>query len=324
MKKIYLIIFLLTVSIIFEGCSIKTQKNVNTGNKKAQAPLMDTLADCKKIADSNFKEICYVTIATEKKDIKICDDYLKDWRKGQCYSNVSSTLNDISICHKIEDWQNKNNCYLSYALKNNNLSVCDLTKDKESCYVQVAKNLKDISICNKLSNKKDNCIQEVVKITKNNNLCEHFDVDSKNWISCSIETNADNLPDDFCGTYYEEVGDLGLPNSEYSYCVSKLAIGKKKAELCKMISPLEHTLIEKCYTGIAKVLNNSKICNEITSAIDRPKYAEGLMLLCKSSILFTDEDIIQLYSEMEQKGFTSESEYNKYLKEKIDKIEKNK
>jgi len=116
---------------------------------------------CKKITDENIKERCLNSFSSSPELVKmnqdlaltVCDSLVL---KSRCYENVANALASsnpklaVAVCQKIGDDMQISNCYSSVWFYSNDLTIAnyDFT----------------ISMCNILTIKKDDCLNQMVRV----------------------------------------------------------------------------------------------------------------------------------------------------------------
>jgi hypothetical protein len=132
----------------------------------------------------------YVAMAAD--DIALCGQIPTEDRSDKdkvekCLKNVTSGKTDASICSNIKDARLRDyGCVSVVARNSGDVTVCAGIEDgdrKISCATSVAVMKKDAGLCEKISlpadkmrgsHGKNDCIIEVVKVTKNKASCEEI------------------------------------------------------------------------------------------------------------------------------------------------------
>ena len=116
------------------------------------------------------KDMCYVFVVNETRDISTCDKVQDMGYKGSCYGLIAQDKKDATICEQIPFGQQRDQCLKSVALAKKDPAICDLASDsiytgKDDCYLDVAMAIKQITICEKISDIRDKewCLDNVGK-----------------------------------------------------------------------------------------------------------------------------------------------------------------
>lgn len=87
---------------------------------------------CAKIADSDSRDVCYLQIALNRMDERICDE--AGSRSGRCYYHLGRLRQDFSLCDKAEGYYgsvtNRDNCYRVISYDRCDASFCDQTGEE--------------------------------------------------------------------------------------------------------------------------------------------------------------------------------------------------
>lgn len=179
-KKLIISLFCIAIVLIAIGIILYNWKKVvkdEPVNSKINIEQM--VDDCYKsyqkdvAAGMNLymdREMCYINVAEELRDYKVCLIVKNNDIKNQCLRTVAEKVNDVSVCDMVVEGENS--CYFEVALNLKDLSICQKINDesdsydggidKSSCYYHMAKTKNDISICEKIMNDpalKGSCIQ---------------------------------------------------------------------------------------------------------------------------------------------------------------------
>jgi len=179
MRKKVIIVSLLAIVIVVGTVSAILQyyrKNepVKNGNAYTDVDIEKKIDECFKnyqrdvAAGMNLamdREMCYITIAEEKGDYKICLNIKNNDIKNQCLRTVAEKVNDFSVCDEVV--KGKNSCYFNIAVNTKNPIICqgdsyDGNLGPNECYYHISKINKDASLCDKIKGNKQlrsNCMQ---------------------------------------------------------------------------------------------------------------------------------------------------------------------
>jgi len=120
--------------------AIECMENVSSGK---------SASTCNSISDAEFRDYyCLTPIATEQKDVSICDRITDKSRKNNCISKVAIAKKDVSLCEMIVIKEGVvttpdklNECVTEIAKATHNKALCSKAYDKDaqaSCARQVA------------------------------------------------------------------------------------------------------------------------------------------------------------------------------------------
>ncbi|MBD3388918.1 MAG: hypothetical protein GF416_07615 [Candidatus Altiarchaeales archaeon] len=76
-------------------------------------PEPDALKECGEREDIRFRELCYINLATEKKNLRICEMITQDNYMDMCVARVAVASEDIGLCYKVEDHDLMSQCLLA-------------------------------------------------------------------------------------------------------------------------------------------------------------------------------------------------------------------
>ncbi len=92
---------------------------------------------CERVS-ATYRGNCYLDMASLLGDESICE--LSSYQ-GMCYGWVASQKKDVKICDKVSDEPSRNRCYLELNQAIGDISICEnkihTTKDKDHCYYAV-------------------------------------------------------------------------------------------------------------------------------------------------------------------------------------------
>lgn len=117
------LLILLLMVIFLVSCSTAKEPSESKQEQIAQLESCETAED---------KSQCYIFVAMDLEDTRICDLLDTDGRFN-CYILVATKANDVKICDKLSD---KYYCYSSIAWKSKDPKICEALNqsDKERCY----------------------------------------------------------------------------------------------------------------------------------------------------------------------------------------------
>ncbi len=84
----------------------------------------DKFSNCKKIADENYRQDCYIAVAVTEKKSSYCSLLTSEQKKSLCLMNVGIALKDFNACN-YASVNERDKCYFSYALINLETQACD-------------------------------------------------------------------------------------------------------------------------------------------------------------------------------------------------------
>jgi hypothetical protein len=120
----------------------------------------------------NFKDTCYLQIATEANNPAICEKIQGAHNRDICYYRLAVSLKDLNLCSKSSTQDEVNGCYKGYAIKYKQPLLCaqiQTGSDKTTvmyrryeCYIQAAQQVSD---CTPIEDGviKNQCIDRVQK-----------------------------------------------------------------------------------------------------------------------------------------------------------------
>lgn len=163
--------------------------------------------------------------------------------RNKCLADYANYTGDESLCRKIteENGEWKKQCYLAIAVKELNCTKCKFdtlgeSALKDDCRKMYARLTGDVSCCSDLWGKswENDCYRQAAFDNNNPSLCNGIENHYHRW-QC-----------------YQGVFNSGNP---------------KEVEECRKISDKEWE--GKCITNIAVLKNNSEICEEITTELEK-------------------------------------------------------
>ena len=92
------------------------------------------------IQDNLLKASCLKSLATQEKDLSLCDNDLNNSFKAECQIAVIATLEKPVMCFDLEI-DNRDQCFFSSATEMRSISLCDKIQDgirKDQCFTQLA------------------------------------------------------------------------------------------------------------------------------------------------------------------------------------------
>jgi len=187
-------------------------------NKRAKKELNPF--KCYQLEDYYEAAACITAIATEKSDIKLCDNLEAGFGqvRKECYEEVAMNNDEISFCEKLLDYPSANECYKKILDKNrHSIKLCEALEDTSLLYC--ARNID----CEK-SNEKARCFEFSQNVLKNNELF--------------ITPNNESVCIEITGRSVQK-----------EQCFYNLAIDKKDLRLCG----LSGSLTDRCSKNVLLV-----------------------------------------------------------------------
>ncbi len=192
------------------------------------------LTPCERVENEGFRSTCFKHIAIAKKDFSLCHTNESNSENvGTCQSQIALDGNDVKLCEQIEHqgWQDL--CYSTYAEKHKDISLCGFIKSEEKnrCIRLVAVATSDIALCNTIidASEKDSCNSGIGKTTNNISLCD-------------------------------TISDI----TERGDCYMKVAFNLQDSTVCEKIpETIGGNNRIRCFTGVAALTKNQKICEMI-------------------------------------------------------------
>ena len=224
---------------------------------------------CLAINQNNYSicknDECLLEFAKNKSNEEACNQITLEVDKYICLSIVRG----YEACTLAESKSGRNKCLAEYANYTGDESLCEKIIDQNSdylknCYLAIAIKEMSRSKCkfNSLgeSAQKDECRREYARLTKDVSCCEYLWIDS--WENdCYRQSAFDNLNPSLCNrikhNYDRWQCYQGILNRGYP----------KEIEECKKISDIEW--VGKCITNIAVLQNDSSLCNQITTELEK-------------------------------------------------------
>ncbi|MEK7497057.1 MAG: hypothetical protein AAB657_04125 [Patescibacteria group bacterium] len=133
-KIIYSFTFVLVLLVI--GYSVYNYYNYEWLPKKP------TMSSCVSEPDDFMKTQCFLTLAAQKEDIKICDSINNIEPREFCYSNVAVITKNLPVCYGIGETLSRDLCFSGIASESNDYELCGKIKD-DSFRSQCQDNLKN-------------------------------------------------------------------------------------------------------------------------------------------------------------------------------------
>jgi hypothetical protein len=189
MQKKYLFIGIILIISLFLIACLPTGEIDPTDCPRLEGTAQDQCFfeknECSQISDDTVRELCVVELAKVANDLQVCDLITDEAIKGNCQTQIAKLQNDNSICTQITSQYWINNCYDAYARANNNADFCnkiqDITQQIE-CYYDVAIESENYETCFEIDNsiefKRDACINNVAKKTKDSQPCAWLSTDT--------------------------------------------------------------------------------------------------------------------------------------------------
>lgn len=116
--------------IQYEECTNTTVKESDTSIDEdtdihIEASQTGNYSLCAEISSIYLRTSCYYEIATETKDISICDNISGEETTRTTDVCIIVVRRDIGGCGNFDDLKNKRICYIDIAVLENNPSICD-------------------------------------------------------------------------------------------------------------------------------------------------------------------------------------------------------
>jgi len=215
---------------------------------------------CNKICDDKYRDSCYSSIAERKLDPNICDMISEQESKITCYSVIATMKEDSTICNKIEYEKIKRD--FCYGVVNLNSSICkkiyqsNNTYERTVCYLTLAVLKRDLNTCNMISNRsnRDDCYISIISITEreklNSTVCKNILSNITKSLCYALTTQNPNI----CTKMVNQV--------DKDDCLMNLALITKDPHMCYNISKY---YLSSCYSNVASVSNDTKICDKYIS-----------------------------------------------------------
>ncbi len=108
--------------------------------------------DCPAIADAQTRDMCYVHVATAKKDLAACGNIVTPSLLDVCHSELSQAMGDERYCDKAGGQADF--CFRAIAHLRKQPALCEkaVTPDnKDSCYLDMVLLMQDSSFCSKIT-----------------------------------------------------------------------------------------------------------------------------------------------------------------------------
>jgi hypothetical protein len=172
-----------------------------------------------------------------------CNHLLDPSQKDNCLIMVAQETHNISKCSEIARKDVSQQCYtmLLASGATANASICDSMSgvSRDDCFSQLASKTNDSSLCMRInaSFTRDNCISRVAILKNNPGMCDA--------VSVSASRN-------MCKNQIFE--RLAVTNRDVSYC--RLLIAENGSN---------EDMTDRCIFSMAKSLNDSTYCNQITN-----------------------------------------------------------
>lgn len=213
-------------------------------------------------------------VASLTQDISLCPSLKPpDYYNGSfsCYLSVASAKKDVSICDAFEnDTDSKQRCYAGVAVAKSDSSVCDIvslpTDKRDGCYMNFLADsgIQDVSVCEKIHDAqlRLKCTKtlERTSISSENNIaaCDSFaDKDERESCFWEMATAQDNPL--FCEKIPDELW--------VGQCIIQSSAAITSATLCNELSRSHYGKLNKdtCLFQYATVNQKSESCKEITN-----------------------------------------------------------
>jgi hypothetical protein len=168
-------------------------------------------------------------------------------QKDNCLLMVATQTMNISKCTEINRTDIAEQCYSTLLSKGAfaNISTCESMSGvrKDDCFSQLAASKNDTSLCMRInfSYQRDNCISKIAIAHDAPSMCDPISI---------------NASRDLCkNQIYEE---LAIKNKDTAYC--KLLIAENASNT---------DLVDKCIFTLAKRLNDTSYCSQITNVFSK-------------------------------------------------------
>lgn len=143
---------------------------------------IDDIGFCERLGDPLDRDKCIIRIATLRKDLSICKEFVWYSDRGKCYVEVGLKKDRVhEVCEK-EYRAYYVSCVRSFALEFKDATLCNLIRAgddrREDCYYDLAIAKKDPSICEKASKERgwmDSCYYKIAIAKKDISICEKID-----------------------------------------------------------------------------------------------------------------------------------------------------
>lgn len=150
MNYINCFFFFLLSLLVFSGCE-KTEEVIVLDVKPISEPVpepveeeaalpeevVDKFVSCDKMADPFYRDLCYISIVKELKEVEICERIDGQIHLDNCYKLLGVDLVEPELCGRIEGQLQRNNCYSEVAKLAGDKTLCDNingTYYKNKCY----------------------------------------------------------------------------------------------------------------------------------------------------------------------------------------------
>jgi len=129
---------------------------------------------CQKLGNNSNE--CYIYVAEQKNDIKICEFIAYEIEKNRCKSIITTKIGNPEGCNNLDAY--KESCYLGIASSTNNVSLCKFTGIfQNQCYSSIGTSTLNISICEMATDEdgyRGTCITNIARNTNNINVCNRI------------------------------------------------------------------------------------------------------------------------------------------------------
>ena len=137
----YLIILLLTLTLLFAGCTLfKEPVDPNDPCSALEGAHRDDCyldaGTCSKIKSDVVRDTCVTDLAKKSENLEACKLVKDKTTQGFCESEIAIAKNDPNLCEEIENVYWHDNCYNKFALEEEkgeeDISTEDAVDDESS------------------------------------------------------------------------------------------------------------------------------------------------------------------------------------------------
>lgn len=218
-------------------------------------------------------------LAAIKKDLKICDEALKNFEVGGgfaalCYGIVGSETKNPDLCNKINDDKIKASCFSYIARVLKDPEICKKVSPepfplwKDYCYFEAARTRPELGTCNGIKSYPqvlDDCYVLLAGILYDENICER---------RAELLVKKDTKCEEHLQSKLKLVKDLSIceklkkaENKENCYLYT--AVNLKNIEICEKIKNSQAR--ENCYSELARILGDEMMCEKIQNSEAKSK-----------------------------------------------------
>ncbi|MBS1266277.1 MAG: hypothetical protein MAG795_00244 [Candidatus Woesearchaeota archaeon] len=251
--------------------SIDNQTNELPTNNDPRLQGCDKLPLIEKgLAISYPRYNCYIDIAVQEKEVKICD-YIDTDFKYECYSTVGIEVGDISICNKLQTQLSKEVCYKGVARTTSDFSKCKLIErdtTEDQCYLGISYTSLNIELCENIKGKSGTfyaeCIKNIAINNEDETICEDIAWDKikdecfLGLKSCSKITDPDL--NQKCLSFEVDLSECENADN-LDVCMFNIAKDVLNSNVCSRIA--NSALKYECYRNIAVDTQDSSICDNM-------------------------------------------------------------